>query len=109
MDHGVSCSGGSNRASSLAGGIIERAATVAIRCFADTAERKPRLDLHMCFQRINPNDEAKSYGDVLSTKCGRIVAIDITFSSRTNLSLDQLEQMKTNDYRVNRVYDPDDS
>jgi hypothetical protein len=58
-------------------------------------------------QRINPNDEAKSYGDILSTKCGRTVVIDITFSSRTNLSLRQLEHMKTNEYLVNRAYDPD--
>jgi hypothetical protein len=106
-DHGVSCCAGRNGATSLAGGIMERAATVAIRYLDDTAERKPCLDNLPCLQRLNPAAEAKTYGDVLSTKCGRLVVIDVTFSSQTSVTLERLEQMKSNEYKVNRAFDPD--
>jgi len=105
-DHGVSCCAGTNGAASLVGGIAERAAMVAVRLFEDTAERKPNLDSLPCLGRIDPLASAKEFGDILSVACGRIVVIDVTFSSRTDMSMEALEEKKTKEYRVNRDYDP---
>jgi hypothetical protein len=104
-DHGVSCASSKTGAASLAGGIVERAATLALRCFDDTAERKPCLDFLPCLQRLIPGNAAKEFGDILSTKCGRNVVVDVTFSSMTDLTLEQLEEKKSNEYRRNREFD----
>jgi Reverse transcriptase (RNA-dependent DNA polymerase) len=103
--HGVSCHPTCCGVRSLAGSTVENAVRGAIRMFDESAEKKPILDNLPVMPRIDPTKPAKKIGDIFSTKCGRIVVLDVLFSHRKYLSLETLEKIKTAEYKHNRFYD----
>ena len=69
------------------------------------ATRHPDLDEIPGFERTSIEGKAKTYGDILTSHNGRQVVIDVRFSSRTDMTVSQLEEDKTNEYKRNRNFD----
>ena len=67
--------------------------------------RHPNLDDIPGFERTKGNAKVKRFGDILVSHKGKQVVIDVMFSSRVHKTMQELEEDKTRQYRINRKFD----
>jgi hypothetical protein len=100
--HGVSCAaskGGSGRA----GGHLERAVIYALQVLQVDLLKKPVIDNIPGFERLNREEDAKTYGDALVETGGASYVIDVTFSTDPfKRSVESKEKAKYAEYSKNR-------
>jgi hypothetical protein len=86
--------------------VVERAVGVSLRLLEDEVTKVPKLDNQIGFEKLDPDSEAKVYGDFASYHQGRKVIIDVTLNSRPcHATIAATEARKTREYLKNRRLD----
>jgi hypothetical protein len=104
-EHGVSC-GSKLGGNKLAGSIVERSVGQGLKTYeADDLRKIPKLDLQLDFEKVDPNQWAKTLGDFSSVHGGRRVIIDVTFTSDViGRNVNMAEDKKRKEYTKNRTF-----
>ncbi len=88
----------------MIGNVVERAVGHGLQRVHDVVERIPKLENHVGFEPLNPNQDAKKDGDFKTTFKARTTIIDVTFTSKVgeDFGLVEVEERKRKEYRNNR-------